>query len=70
LCYFWQVIELIKRTPKESPAGDFVPDSGTLQGALALDNVVFAYPIRPTQRVLSGLSMTVNPGTAQMLGTR
>ncbi|WIA09667.1 hypothetical protein OEZ85_009053 [Tetradesmus obliquus] len=57
-----KVIELIKRTPKESPSGDFIPDSGTLQGALALDNVVFAYPIRPTQRVLNGLSMSVNPG--------
>jgi ABC-type multidrug transport system fused ATPase/permease subunit len=57
-----QVIELIKRTPKESPPGDFVPDSGTLQGALALENVVFSYPIRPTQQVLNGLSMSVNPG--------
>jgi hypothetical protein len=41
--YIWQVIELIKRTPKESPPGDFVPASGTLQGALALDNVAFCY---------------------------
>eukprot|EP00882_Tetradesmus_deserticola_P009457 GHRQ01009982.1.p1 GENE.GHRQ01009982.1~~GHRQ01009982.1.p1 ORF type:complete len:424 (+),score=181.45 GHRQ01009982.1:207-1478(+) len=57
-----KVIELIKRSPKESPPGDFVPDSGTLQGALALENVVFSYPIRPTQRVLNGLSMTANPG--------
>jgi ABC-type multidrug transport system fused ATPase/permease subunit len=65
--YFLQVIELIKRTPKEAPTGDFVPDSGTLQGALALDNVVFSYPIRPTQRVLNGLSMTVNPGMYQLL---
>lgn len=57
-----QVIELIKRTPKESAAGDFISECGTLQGALALENVVFSYPIRPTHKVLNGLSMTVNPG--------
>lgn len=57
-----QVIELIKRTPKESPTGDYTPESGTLQGALALVNVVFSYPIRPTHKVLNGLSMAVNPG--------
>lgn len=64
LCVAWllQVIELIKRTPKESPPGDYIPDSGTLQGALTLDNVVFSYPIRPSQQILNGLSMAVSPG--------
>lgn len=57
-----QVIELIKRPPRESPAGDFVPDSGTLQGSLELRSVVFTYPGRPTQRVLNGLSLAVSPG--------
>lgn len=57
-----QVIELIKRKPREPPAGDFVPDSGTLAGALALEGVVFSYPVRPSQRVLNSLSMTVSPG--------
>eukprot|EP00878_Enallax_costatus_P014219 GHUV01014873.1.p1 GENE.GHUV01014873.1~~GHUV01014873.1.p1 ORF type:complete len:765 (+),score=113.02 GHUV01014873.1:294-2588(+) len=57
-----KVIELIKRTPKETAPGDFIPESGTLQGALALENVVFSYPIRPTHKVLNGLSMSVNPG--------
>lgn len=62
LCCGRQVIELIKRKPKESPAGDFIPEDGTLQGSLALQNVVFAYPGRPTQLVLNGLSLAVNPG--------
>jgi ABC-type multidrug transport system fused ATPase/permease subunit len=57
-----KVIELIKRRPRESPPGDFIPDSGTLQGSLELQGVAFAYPGRPTQRVLNGLSLTVSPG--------
>lgn len=57
-----QVIELIKRKPRESPSGDFIPDSGTLHGSLELQGVVFAYPGRPTQRVLSGLNLAVSPG--------
>lgn len=57
-----QVIELIKRKPRESPSGDFIPDSGTLHGSLELQGVVFAYPGRPTQRVLSGLNLSVSPG--------
>jgi hypothetical protein len=61
-CLPAQVVELIKRTPRESRPGDFVPDSGTLQGSLELQNVVFAYPGRPTQRVLNGLSLAVSPG--------
>lgn len=61
-CLFLQVIELIKRPPRESPAGDFVPDSGTLQGSLELQGVVFTYPGRPTQQVLNGLSLAVSPG--------
>jgi len=56
------VVELIKRKPRESPSGDFIPDSGTLQGSLELQSVVFAYPGRPTQQVLNGLSMMVSPG--------
>lgn len=59
---YLQVIELIKRTPRESLPGDFIPDSGTLQGSLELQNVVFAYPGRPTQRVLNGLNLAVSPG--------
>jgi ABC-type multidrug transport system fused ATPase/permease subunit len=57
-----KVIELIKRKPRESPAGDYIPDSGALVGSLALQGVVFAYPGRPTQLVLNGLSLAVNPG--------
>lgn len=57
-----QVIELIKRKPRESPPGDFIPDSGTLHGSLELQSVVFAYPGRPTQRVLNGLNLAVSPG--------
>lgn len=57
-----QVIELIKRKPRESPSGDFTPDSGTLHGSLELQSVVFAYPGRPTQQVLNGLNLTVSPG--------
>lgn len=60
--YCLQVIELIKRRPRESPAGDFIPDSGTLQGSLELQGVTFAYPGRPTQRVLNGLNLSVSPG--------
>lgn len=52
----------MKRRPRESPPGDFIPDSGTLHGSLDLQGVVFAYPGRPTQRVLNGLSMSVSPG--------
>jgi ABC-type multidrug transport system fused ATPase/permease subunit len=63
-----QVVELIKRTPRESRPGDFIPDSGTLQGSLELQNVVFAYPGRPTQRVLNGLNLAVSPGARCALG--
>lgn len=62
-----QVIELIKRKPRETPTGDFIPDSGTLQGSLELQNVVFAYPSRPTQRVVNGLNLAVSPGACVRL---
>lgn len=57
-----QVVEWIKRQPRQPPPGGFIPETNTLQGALALENVVFSYPARPTLRVLNGLSLNVNPG--------
>ncbi|KAF8073219.1 Abcb9 [Scenedesmus sp. PABB004] len=57
-----KVVELIKRVPREPPPGAFVPPSGRLVGSLALQSVVFAYPIRPSTRVLNCLSLAVNPG--------
>ncbi|GAB4821914.1 hypothetical protein N2152v2_008960 [Parachlorella kessleri] len=55
-----KVIELMHRQPKIARGGTLAPPDFT--GSLALQSVHFHYPARPTLRVLSGLSLAVQPG--------
>ncbi|EFN54348.1 hypothetical protein CHLNCDRAFT_36050 [Chlorella variabilis] len=55
-----KVIELMKRQPAVAETGTLVP--AAFAGKLTVQDVVFHYPARPTLRVLSGLSVVVNPG--------
>lgn len=55
-----KVIELIQRLPKLPAAGSLRPP--TFCGRLELQDVDFSYPSRPSARVLSAISLRVNPG--------
>ena len=55
-----KVIEMIQRQPQMSPAGSLKP--AAFAGRLELQEVDFSYPGRPTTRVLSAVSLKVNPG--------
>jgi ABC-type multidrug transport system fused ATPase/permease subunit len=55
-----KVVELIQRQPQMPGPGSLRPDA--FSGRLELDSVDFSYPARPGARVLSGISLRVNPG--------
>ncbi|KAL6777216.1 hypothetical protein ACKKBF_B20615 [Auxenochlorella protothecoides x Auxenochlorella symbiontica] len=55
-----KVVELMLRPPRVPPAGRAAPPR--LAGRLALRDVRFAYPARPAHPVLTGLSLSVEPG--------
>eukprot|EP00887_Chlorella_sp_A99_P006350 scaffold3.g6350.t1 len=55
-----KVVELMARRPGIPPPGTLAPPQ--FAGKVALRDVVFAYPARPQLRVLSGLSLEVQPG--------
>lgn len=48
------------RCMQVSAGGDLVPP--TFEGRLEMHDLMFSYPGRPEARVLSGLSLTVQPG--------
>lgn len=60
-----KVIELMKREPHIPPSGHHIPER--FEGRLMLESVVFSYPARPQQRVLNGLSLTINPGECLLM---
>ncbi len=55
-----KVIEMIQREPQMPAAGALRP--AAFEGRLELQGVDFCYPGRPATRVLSGVSLQVNPG--------
>lgn len=55
-----KVLQLIRRQPGIVPIADLKPQ--TFSGALSLENVKFAYPLRPSTPVLNSLSFTIKPG--------
>ena len=54
-----RVFELMDRAPEVEPGG-LRPD--TVEGKVALTDVHFAYPTRPDAPVLTGLSLSLEPG--------
>lgn len=55
-----KVVELIQRRPEVGPTGKLQPSD--FRGRLELDAVHFCYPARPNQKVLTGLTLEINPG--------
>lgn len=55
-----KVLELIHRRPTIQEHGTLVP--AHVAGGIALRNVVFHYPARPTAPVLTGLNLDIAPG--------
>ncbi|PSC71292.1 ATP-binding cassette sub-family B member 9 [Micractinium conductrix] len=55
-----KVVELMRRQPAVAENGTVMP--ADFAGKITLQDVSFHYPARPTLRVLTGLSLTVNPG--------
>ena len=61
--------ELLKTESDVKPAVAPVPLPNPSDGAVRFDNVVFAYPTRPEESVLNGLTFDVKPGqTAAVVG--
>ncbi|KAL3072705.1 hypothetical protein niasHS_017679 [Heterodera schachtii] len=55
-----KVFEYIDRKPDIDTNGTYAPDK--LEGRIEFQNVHFAYPTRPDNPILRGLSFTVEPG--------
>lgn len=55
-----KVFHYLDRKPKLPPSGTLAPSS--LQGRVQFQDVSFAYPSRPDQPVLKGLTFTLHPG--------
>nr|XP_051710827.1 antigen peptide transporter 2 isoform X2 [Oryctolagus cuniculus] len=60
-----KVFRYLDRTPNLPPAGTLAPP--TLQGLVEFQDVSFAYPSRPDQPVLQGLTLTLRPGEVTAL---
>jgi ATP-binding cassette subfamily B protein len=55
-----RVFELVDRTPAIAPDGGLAPAS--VEGRIELDHVDFTYPARPDARVLTDLTLRIEPG--------
>ncbi|XP_029800447.1 antigen peptide transporter 2 isoform X2 [Suricata suricatta] len=55
-----KVFQYLDREPNMPPSGTLAPS--TLQGIVEFQDVSFAYPNRPDQPVLKGLTFTLRPG--------
>ncbi|XP_062041908.1 antigen peptide transporter 2 isoform X2 [Lepus europaeus] len=60
-----KVFRYLDRKPNLPPAGTLAPP--TLQGLVEFQDVSFAYPSRPDQPVLQGLTFTLRPGEVTAL---
>ncbi|XP_002714655.2 antigen peptide transporter 2 [Oryctolagus cuniculus] len=60
-----KVFRYLDRKPNLPPAGTLAPP--TLQGLVEFQDVSFAYPSRPDQPVLQGLTLTLRPGEVTAL---
>ena len=56
----WAAALRVSCGPQISGGGSLAPNG--IKGALSLQDVVFAYPSRPSVTVLSGLTLEVQPG--------
>lgn len=57
-----RVFQLIDRIPKLPPSGELRPLKDKAGAELVFFDVHFAYPSRPTTRILNGISLTVRAG--------
>jgi ABC-type multidrug transport system fused ATPase/permease subunit len=55
-------VQTLKATPDIKQDSGIQMDAGSLQGSLVLEDVEFAYQMRPNQKVLDGINLTVNKG--------
>ncbi|XP_027013646.2 antigen peptide transporter 1 [Tachysurus fulvidraco] len=55
-----KIFEYVDREPDVSPEGSLAPK--TLRGHIRFNNVTFAYPTRPDESVLKGVSLELKPG--------
>ncbi|XP_053468157.1 antigen peptide transporter 1 isoform X1 [Ictalurus furcatus] len=55
-----KIFEYVDRKPDVPPEGSLAPK--TLRGHVRFDNVTFAYPTRPAENVLKGVSLELKPG--------
>lgn len=61
-----RVFDLIDRTPDKIRLGQG-EDSPANRGVIKFDNVNFAYPSRPNQKILDGVTLTIQPGESVAL---
>ncbi|XP_066532230.1 antigen peptide transporter 1 [Hoplias malabaricus] len=55
-----KIFEYVDREPEIPPEGNLAPES--LKGHVSFSNVFFAYPTRPEEKVLKGVSLELKPG--------
>ncbi|KAG7317958.1 hypothetical protein KOW79_018993 [Hemibagrus wyckioides] len=60
-----KIFEYVDRKPDVPPEGSLAPK--TLRGHVRFNNVTFAYPSRPNERVLDGVSLELKPGEVTAL---
>ncbi len=65
-----RLVELLSEKPAIAPPENPIPLSLPVRGEIEFDGISFAYPTRPKDQALDGLSLAINPGeTVAIVGS-